>query len=281
MTLRRSLLFVPADRPERIEKATKLPADVVVLELEDGITPDHKDEARRNAGRCLASLDFGTRETAVRINRITSRAGLDDLLVLADWSRKPDLLLLPKVESSSEVEIYDWFLTDCGASCLLMPLIESARGLLAARDIASASERVAGIAFGGGDLSVDLGCQFSWDALLPYRAAVVLAATAAGVPVVDVPFVNIQDEDGLRGEAQAARRIGMKGKVCIHPNQLEAVNEAFSPSTDEVAQARTILDAAAAGVLPFVVNGQMIDAPLVRLSENIIASADRANLASS
>jgi len=277
MIVRRSLLFIPADRPERIAKARQMPADVIVLELEDGVAPAHKNEARTNAGHCLATLDFGDREVGVRVNRITTASGLDDLRALASWPRKPDVLLLPKIESAAEVLIYDSYLSGVGASCLLMPLIESARGLLLAGEISSSSQRITALVFGGGDLAVDLGCRFSWESLLPYRAGLVLAAAASGIPVIDVPYISVRDEAGLRQEARAARDIGMTGKVCIHPDQLLSVNEAFTPTADEVDRARRILAAAAAGPMPLVVDGQMIDAPLLRLSERVIASFERSS----
>jgi (S)-citramalyl-CoA lyase len=275
MVIRRTLLFTPADRPERIAKAAQMPADVIVLELEDGVAPAHKNDARANAGHCLASLDFGDRELGVRINRITTAPGLDDLRALASWPRKPDVLLLPKTESAAEVLIYEAYLSSVGVSCQLVPLIESARGLLVADEIAKSSQRVTALVFGGGDLAADLGCRFSWEALLPYRAGLVMAAAPAGIPVIDVPYISVRDEAGLRKEAKAARDIGMTGKVCIHPDQLPPVNEAFSPSFDEVERARRILAAAAIGPIPLVVDGQMIDGPLLRLSERVIAAHER------
>lgn len=274
MSARRSFLFVPADRPDRVAKATGLPADVVVLELEDGVAPERKEEARANAAHCLEALEFGARETALRVNRITTRHGLDDLRALPEWSCYPDLLLLPKVESGAEVEIYATYLADGGVSSLLVPLVESARGLMAAEEIARSNERVAAIAFGGGDLSVDLGCDFSWSALLPHRTTLIAAAAVAAIPVIDVPFTNVHDEVGLAEEARSAREIGMKGKVCIHPKQLDAVNEAFSPTPEEVARARRILEAAAGGTLPLVVDGQMVDGPFLRLSERVVAAVE-------
>ena len=270
---RRSLLFVPADRPDRVEKASRLPADVIILELEDGVARERKEEARAQAGKMLASLDFGDREVALRINRISTPDGLEDLRALGRWPRRPDLLVLPKVESAGEVSIYEEYLAAVGAEVVLIPSIETARGLHHAAEIAGASRRVGALMFGGGDLALDLGCHFGWDSLLPYRAWVIAAGASAGVPTIDVPYIDVHDEPGLRREVKAAREIGMSGKVCIHPAQLEPVNEAFRPTAEEIEKARRIVAATREHGGAALVDGRLVDVPLIHMAERTLAAA--------
>ncbi len=126
----RSYLFVPADKPERAAKAAQLSADAVIIELEDGVSPENKSSARDAAGKILAEIDFGRQVVAMRPNRIATLDGLADIQAMSTWQRKPDLLILPKIESEGEVLIYDALLAEMGADCEFMVLIESSRGLL-------------------------------------------------------------------------------------------------------------------------------------------------------
>jgi len=157
--IRRSILFVPADKPERIEKAATLSTDVVVIELEDGVSPENKDSARREAGRMIEQVDFGNKEVALRVNRISTLHGLEDMKAMAKWAKKPDLVLLPKVESAGEVRIYDDLISEMKAVLEFMVMIESSRGILNAAKIVSASPRVSCLALGTADLSAELGAH--------------------------------------------------------------------------------------------------------------------------
>lgn len=277
--IRRSVLFAPADRPERVAKAATLPADVVVVELEDGVAPERKALARDEAGRALAAVDFGAREVVVRVNRIATLHGLADLLALATWPRKPDVIMVPKCESAAEVQVYAALLAEMGAPCEIWAVIESGKGLQAAAAIAAASPRVGALVFGGADLSADLGCRFAWEPLLAHRAAVIAAGASAGVPVIDVPFTDIKDEAGLVAETQRSRDLGMVGKVCIHPSQLAPVNVAFTPTPQELERAQRIVAAAGSqGTGAILVDGRMVDGPLVKLAHQIVAIAERVGL---
>ena len=197
--LLRSFLFVPADRPDRIEKAAAMQTDVVVVELEDGVAPERKAMARNHAGRMLAQLDFNG-DVAVRVNRISTLNGVADILALAEWPHKPDMLMIPKVESAGEIQIYDSLLTEIDAQCELIPLVESSRGLQAMTSIVTASSRISAIAFGGADLSAELECLFAWEPLLIHRATLVAAGALAGIPLIDAPFLEIRDNPGLANE---------------------------------------------------------------------------------
>lgn len=271
---RRSLLFVPADRPERVSKATNLTTDVVILEMEDGVSPENKREARENARNLLVELDFGYRETAVRINRISNKYGLSDMLAIADWPCKPDLIILPKVESAAEVQLYDELMSSCDISSQLLILIESSRGILNAPKIASACKRIAGITFGIVDLAAELGCGLSWEVMAKRRSALVDAAGFAGVPVYDAPDINLKDIEGFRDECARGRSFGFSGKLCIHPSQLETVNEAFSPTEKEITQALKVVKAAEKnGGGALVIDGRMVDAPVIKLAQQVVSMA--------
>ena len=274
--LRRSFLFVPADRPERIKKATTLPADVVVLELEDGVAPENKALARKEAGRALGEVDFGQQQVALRVNRVSTLYGIADMMALADWTRKPDLIILPKVESAGEVLLYADLLTEMGAESELMPIIESSRGLQAAESMVTASSRISSLAFGIADLSAELGSRIAWEPMLFIRASTMVATALAGITPIDPPYLNIKDESGLEEESRRVRDMGYTGKICIHPSQLEIVNRAFSPTPKEIARARRIVAAADnQGAGAILVDGRMVDAPVVKSSLRVVAIAER------
>lgn len=272
--MRRSLLFVPADRPERVAKAANLDTDVVILELEDGVSPENKIQARKNARNLLAEIDFGYRETAVRINRISNQYGLSDLLAIADWPCKPELIILPKVESAAEVQLYDELMYSSDISSRLLILIESSRGIINAPEIAAACQRIAGITFGIVDLAAELGCGLSWEVMASRRSALVDAAGFAGVPVYDAPDINIKDKEGFKEECARGRASGFNGKLCIHPSQLDTVNRAFSPSDKEIAQALKIVEAAEiSGSGALVIDGRMVDAPVIKSARQVVMMA--------
>jgi len=272
--IRRSFLFTPADRPDRVAKAATSETDVVVLELEDGVSPENKAGARKTTGSLLTEIDFGNREAAVRINRISNLHGIADMTALAQWPRKPDLILLPKVESAAEVRLYDELLTNINVSSRLLILIESSRGILDAPQIAAASPRVAGLSFGIVDLAAELGCGLSWEVMADRRSALIAAGGFAGVPVFDAPNINIRDVEGLKDECAKARAFGFSGKLCIHPSQLEPVNTAFSPTEKETARALKIVEAVKSeGSGAIVVDGRMVDAPVVKSARQTVSMA--------
>ena len=274
--LRRSFLFVPAHKSDLAAKASKLPADVVVLELEDGVSPEHKSLAREEAGRLLSEVDFANREVALRVNPISTLYGVADLMALAKWPRKPDLVILPKVESAGEVCIYDDLLKEMNASCELMPVVESSRGLKELSSIVMASSRITATSLGGADLSAELGCRYVWEPMLTYRAMVVAAGALVGISAIDPPYLNIKDESGLLEECWRSRDLGFCGKICIHPSQIEAVNRAFSPSPEEVEKAKKIVEAARAqGSGAIVMDGRMVDMAIVKAAQRLVAMADR------
>ena len=274
--IRRSILFVPADRPERIEKAATLSTDVVVIELEDGVSPENKDFARKQADRMIEQVNFGNKEVALRVNRISTICGLEDMKALAKWARKPDLVILPKVESAGEVRIYDDLISEMKAELEFMVMIESSRGILNAAKIVSASPRVSCLALGAADLSAELGSRMSWDAMFTHRASMVLSCGLTSIMPIDSPYLNIKDETGLFKECKKVREMGYTGKLCIHPSQLGPVNRAFTPSAEEVARARRIVKAAETqGAGAIVSDGKMVDTPVIKSALRIVEAAER------
>lgn len=272
----RCLLFVPGDRADRFAKAEASGADAAILDLEDAVAPERKDAARDAVIAHLRADGATAALRMVRVNPPATPHGLRDLLALIDARIAPPALLLPKVEDSGAVRLVAQALAAAGLSPALIALIETARGLENAPAIAAAAPTLAGLAFGGVDLAADLGAALAWDTLAYARGRVVAAAAAAGLPAFDVPFLDIADDAGLAQDCAASRRFGFAGKIAIHPRQVAAIQVGFAPTAEEIARAERVLAASAAaqgGVA--VVDGKMIDAPVVRAAERVIALAAR------
>ncbi|WEK02225.1 MAG: CoA ester lyase [Candidatus Sphingomonas phytovorans] len=260
----RSALFVPADRTERVDKALMSAADLVIADLEDAVADRDKDMAR-DAIRTRLDEAGADPRLAVRINALTTPAGIRDLAALAD--RPPACVLLPKCESVRDIAILR---ASLGPDTSILPLIETAMGLAECRAVAMAG--VAGVMLGGVDLAAELGLEPGWEALRTARGLIVLACAAAGVPAIDAPFIAIDDVTALAVEAMAARAIGFSAKAAIHPRQLEAINATWTPSAAELLFAREALDAyLAAGERAIRHAGRMIDAPVARALRRTLA----------
>lgn len=273
----RSLLFTPGTRPERFAKAAASGADAVILDLEDAVPPLAKAEARDHVLGWLDDVPGDGVPCLVRVNGLRTPEGLRDLLAFLDAGVAPPAIVLPKVESLAELEVVAALLTGPLAATGFVPLIESARALSAAEAIAS-HPRTRALALGGADLAADLGCTMAWEPLLWARARVVQAAATAGVGAVDVPYLDLARDDGLADEAAAVRDLGFTGKLAIHPRHVAAINAALTPTADEHAQARRVVDAAdAAGDGVCVVDGRMVDPPIVRAARRTLARARRAS----
>lgn len=258
-----SLLFVPGSAPARFAKALASDADMICIDLEDAVAPDDKPTARAAAISAIAD------RVAIRVNGVTTAFGVDDLQALAESSAPPRLVLLPKVESPDEVAVARRHLPDAA----FVPLIETARGLRLAHEIGQAPG-VAAMMFGGGDLSGELGVALTWEPLAVARGLFILACAEAGVPAIDVPWIDLDDLDGLAVEAQRAHAIGFQAKAAIHPAQLPAIHAAMRPSALLVEEAEAALAAyAAAGERAIRYRGRMLEAPVVRRYARIINMA--------
>ena len=288
-TLRRSLLYIPGDREAMIAKAATRGADGVILNLEDAVAPANKPLARATVAHALAEVSFGAAEVIVRINPPDTRTGYEDLLALAACGAHA--LLLPKVGSAEEVRFVAWTVARQLAlrelpadSVRLMCMIESAAGVQAAPEIAACHPGVAALIFGANDLSEDLGCapEPAGQPLLYAASRVVLAARAAGIDAVDSPHMDIGDVAGLARAAGLARELGFVGKSAIHPNQVAAINNAFSPAPEQIAWARRVLTLAPDGdparLGAALLDGQLIEAPHLARAGRILAAAERLGL---
>ena len=272
--IRRSLLFVPAARPDRFEKAVATGADAVCVDLEDGVSFSQKDEARHNAIALLSGRSSGRTEVIVRINEPESELGQKDLDALLASGVRPDALMLPKVGSAEVIQAVEQQLATKPVPIPLVVQIETARGLAAVDSIAVASPNIAVLFFGAVDLSAELGCSIEWDALLYARSKVVAAAALVGMDVMDTPFMDVSASSQLADEARAVQRLGFTGKAAIHPSQVPIIQGAFSPAPEAVEWARRIIAAYEAndgGVL--LVDGKLVERPVVASAERIIAAA--------
>ena len=211
--LRRSLLFTPGLRTDRFSKALSGEADMVCIDLEDGVGPDFKMEARDKAIPSLHDAALGEAASrAIRINPIKTREGMRDMLALIDFGAAPTAIALPKIESPEEVLWVSEMLDEAGYKATqLMVIVETSRALEAALEIAAASPRIDTLLFGGADLSAEFGSSLDWGALHYARGRAVHAASSAGLDLIDVPSLDINDEDGLRREAHLAQRMGFTG----------------------------------------------------------------------
>ena len=274
---RRSFIFTPGLRPDMYPKAIASGADIVCVELEDGVAPKDKALARENALKIFTQpqLEDGV-ERVVRINSVRERFGLEDMQAIISSVSPPPTLMLPKVKTPDEVALVDQLLTEAGHSTRLQVIIETNSGLEAAIDIAAASQRIDALLFGGVDMAAELRCQFQWDSLLYARSRVVHAAASAGIDVIDVPYLDLDDIDGMKKAADQARDLGFSGKGAVHPKQIEVLNAVFTPSEEEVTRARRIIaefESANTGLV--VIDGKLIEKPVLREMHRIVAIANK------
>ncbi|NUB11712.1 CoA ester lyase [Azospirillum brasilense] len=270
----RSVLFVPASRPDRFDKALAAGADAVCVDLEDAVAPAHKQDARAAAMRFLAEGGGGGPDRVIRINTPRSVAGMRDALALIEAHPSGGAVVVPKIDSPEEVGWVDQLLTEAGLDLRLVAQIETLRGVDQAAAITAASRRVSAVMFGGLDLAAELGVPASWDGLLHGRSRVVHAAARAGIPAIDMPFVDVRDAEGCRAEAQRALSLGFTAKMAIHPGQVPTINEAYTPTPDEVADAERIVAAwkdAPDGVIQL--DGKMVERPIVLAMRRMLARA--------
>lgn len=263
-SVRRSLLFTPANRPAAFEKGLASGADCLCIDLEDAVPPGEKDAVRAQAVGFLASAS-GPCEAVLRINPLSTRFGLDDLSAVARAVPAKGELLLPKTAGAGEVQLVASVLDEAGSDLRLGVLIESAEGLANADAIAQASPRLSFILFGAIDMSASLECDLHSDVMHYAASRVVSAAKMAQLDVLDVPELSFRDQDGVRAAAERARRNGFTGKAAIHPSNIQPINRAFSPSDKEIAEAQKIVAAYEASPHGLaVVDGSLVEAPVVR-----------------
>ena len=265
---RRSFIFTPGTRPELLSKAFESGADIVCLELEDGVAPDEKNKARQNVVKLFKSAPVREScELVVRVNSLRTRFGLDDLVAFLD-TPPPLTIMLPKVESEDEVKIIDDLFLESNQQINLQVIIETNKGLEACFEIAQSSPHITALFFGGVDMAADLRCSGTWDSLLYARSKLVHAAAAANIDSLDVPFLDLNDENGLLEQATLAKELGFSGKGAIHPKQIPVINSIFTPSPEEIAYAVRVIEEfkkAESGLV--VIDGKLIEKPVLREME--------------
>lgn len=272
MSARRCLLFVPGSRPERFVKAAASGADMVCIDLEDAVALTDKDSARRAALSFLASAERNPScEWVLRCNALATAEGWRDVLALLDAAALPDLLMLPKVSDATELRLLSEVL---GARCPpLIALIEGPRGIAMARDIARAP-RVSMLMLGGADYCVELGAEMGAESLLWPRSAMAAAAAEAGIPCMDVPFLDVQDPAGLDAETRRVVALGFAAKAAIHPSQVEVIQRALNPTPERVVWARRVVEAFQASPHAAIqVDGKLVDRPIVVAAERVLRRA--------
>jgi len=286
---RRSLLYIPGNNPGMIQNCAIYGADGVLLDLEDAISMAEKDSARKLVKHALRSLDFGSVEKVVRIN------GRDTPYFMADLEEiipaRPDAIRLPKTDSADDVIEVDRIISriekDCGmepGSVRIQAMLETARAIVNAVSIASASPRPIGLTLGGQDLAADLGIKVSKHGLelLYAKSAVVIAAKANGLLAFDTVYTDINDLEGLKDQAMMSVSLGFSGKAAIHPSQISVIHEAFTPDPKEVKKALAVMRGAREaeerhlGVVS--VDGRMVDAPVVAQAERVLELARLAGM---
>jgi citrate lyase subunit beta/citryl-CoA lyase len=271
----RSLLFVPADRPERFAKAAASGADAIILDLEDSVAPSRKGEARATASDALAGPRPVT--TIVRINPLTS--GLAEFDLAAILTARPDAVILPKAEGAISVARLCTMMGD--AAVPILPIAtETPAAVFQLGSYAQVAQHLIGLTWGAEDLPAAIGASSSREAdgryTPPYemvRALTLFGAHAADIPAIETVYPAISDLDGLAAYAARGRRDGFTGMMAIHPAQVPVINAAFTPGAEEIAQARAIVDAFAANPDSgaFQLDGKMIDAPHLKQAQRILA----------
>ena len=269
----RCWLFTPGVRPERFGKAAEVGADVLIIDLEDAVSPADKPHARHVAIEALSAAVDGP-QRALRINGLDTPAGIADLDALLASKASPDFIVLPKADTAGHLLILDRLLGTAGKSARLVGIIESARGSSQLEEIARATPRLFGLMLGAADMAADLGAATRWDSLASVRSRLVAACALAGVDAIDSPFFDIHDAAGLKAEMDLAKAFGFVAKGAIHPAQVATINASLTPTGEEVDKAKRILSANKGGV--GVVDGEMVDEAVARKARRILAAASAA-----
>jgi citrate lyase beta subunit len=285
MRARRALLYMPGDDMRKIKKAAGLGVDCICMDMEDGVALNRKAEARQTILEALRTLDFGTSERLARINPVGSGLEIEDLHAVLPGS--PDGIVIPKVENPDQIRWADLEITrhlqeqneNQDQEIGLIAIIETARAIIDLKAISAASSRLKALVFGAEDLAGDMGAMRTrggWEVFYA-RGAVVVHAAAFNLQAIDMVYVDFQDTQGLIEESRQGARMGFSGKQIIHPNQVEPVQNAFTPSDEEFREALRVIEAfeshQKSGRGAFALDGKMVDAPVVKAAQRVVARA--------
>lgn len=281
---RRSVLYMPGSNERALEKAKTIPADALILDLEDAVAPDAKPEAREKVCAAVRGGGYGRREVVIRVNALDTPWGTDDLLAACDAA--PDAILVPKVSHPGDVMSTAKILKakDVSDRTRLWAMMETPMSILNARDIAATGadpeSRLGCFVLGTNDLLKESRARMTGDrfAVVPWLALTIAAARAYGLDVLDGVYNNFKDDAGLRAECEHGRTLGMDGKTLIHPTQVAPTNEIFTPTHEEIEWARKIIAAfdlpehASKGVI--TVDGKMVERLHMVMAKRTVAIAD-------
>jgi citrate lyase beta subunit len=278
---------MPGDDRRKIEKATSLGLDCICMDMEDGVAITRKTEARAVIAQAMKELDFGKSERCIRINSFGS--GFEKFDLAAALATNPDTIVVPKIETGRQVgeiseyiEMYELSSKMAVGSIRMLVGVETAKGILNLKEIAEADKRLEAIIFGAEDFAASIGATRTKESteVLYARSAVITACAANELQAIDMVYIDFRDMEGLRAEAEEGARLGFSGKQIIHPNQVEVVQEAFTPSEEAIEYAQRVVTAFSAsqkeGRGAFALDGKMIDMPLLKNAQKVL---DRARAA--
>jgi citrate lyase subunit beta/citryl-CoA lyase len=277
---RRSVLYMPGSNARALEKGRSLPADGLILDLEDAVAPDAKAIARDTIAEALTTGGYGGRELIVRVNGLNTPWGYDDLRMSAAGGA--DAVLLPKVESADAVRQAEAVLRAAGAPAgqTIWCMMETPLGILNAREIAGASPAIGALVLGTSDLAKDLHAAHTAQRLpmITSLGLCLLAARAYGLAVLDGVHLDLNDDEGFAASCRQGRELGFDGKTLIHPKTIAACNAAFAPDAEEIAQAHRIIaahaEAATAGKGVVLVDGKLVETLHVENARRLVALAE-------
>jgi len=285
MLILRTLLFVPGNQERRLEKARQLPADALILDLEDSVPASEKDAARKMAAASIDELASTGKDIFVRINALTTKYAVADIQAVVTRGLKG--ICLPKSESKDDISRAEALLADAekksgleAGSIAILALLETPKGIMNAYEVTSASPRIIAAAFGGEDFALEMGINRTKEGseIFYPRTVVAVACHAANILAIDSVYTDVRDTEGLIKETRAVARLGFQGKAVIHPDQVGPVNQVFVPSDEEVAQARRVVqafeDAVEQGKASVALDGKMVDAPVAERARKFLSLAD-------
>jgi citrate lyase subunit beta / citryl-CoA lyase len=277
---RRSVLYMPGSNARALEKARTLPADGLILDLEDAVAPDAKELARKQVCEAVAAGGFGMRETIIRVNALSTRWGYEDIAMAAKSGA--DALLLPKVESADAIRHMEAIMRANGApkSMKIWAMMETPRSVLESQRIAESTSRMECLVMGTSDLAKELDCAHTHERL-PFMVSLglcLLAARAAGLTILDGVYLDLNDEAGFEFACRQGQELGFDGKTLIHPKQVGPCNKVFTPKPEDVAWSRRIIEAhtaaAARGEGVVVVEGKLVENLHVESAHRVVDMAE-------
>ena len=282
MDLLRSLIFVPGNRPNMLERAKNFKTDIVMVDLEDSVPPSEKITARELASEWVTTLTRNNQKVMIRVNSLDTGLTKDELTRIVS----PQLygISLGKVSSRWDIQSTDRVLVELEERLMIpvgtvkiIPWIETAKAIMELDAIANASKRIIALAFGAEDYTNDMGIlrtDMGTEVEFP-RSAVAIAARSANIAALDSPFVSFKDTVNLKADSMKARQLGYTGKFAIHPDQLEIINQTFSPSKEDIEYALRVVEgwneALKIGRGSFDLDGKMVDVPVVKRAQNLLA----------